>query len=243
MKGWHAMHSKPWKQATSQCCCWAPAHPRASPAGCGGSCPRHSPPGQQHQEHLWELFLCCYCNSFNPVDTNPGSKPGRQRHNRRNHVWRGQQEPHPPHRQTHLHPDSTSGKEGLHSSPVTFALLCLSLTPPTTPLTISETWMLLNYQYSSAMMFSQVWPFLAVHGLSMWSPSAAVLSPPWFSISSRFSELFSVKGGAVLEKIWNSGIFSQNCNKFITHLVSGCSNLTMHFAGERKIIKIPNNFL
>lgn len=125
---------------------------------------------------LWGLFLCYCCNPFNPVDPNPGSKPGRQGHNRRNHVWRGQQEPHPPHRQTHLHPDSTSGKEGPRSFPVTFALLCLSLTLPATPLTISDTWMLLSYQYSSGVIFSQVWSFLAVHSFSMWSLSAAAHS-------------------------------------------------------------------
>lgn len=159
MKGWHGMHSKSWKQATSQCSSRAPAHPRASPAGCDGStcCPRCSAQGTAVTATLWGLFLCYCCNPFNPVDPNPGSKPGRQGHNRRNHVWRGQQEPHPPHRQTHLHPDSTSGKEGPRSFPVTFALLCLSLTLPATPLTISDTWMLLSYQYSSGIIFSQVW--------------------------------------------------------------------------------------
>ncbi|XP_032935659.1 eukaryotic translation initiation factor 4 gamma 3 isoform X2 [Catharus ustulatus] len=48
------------------------------------------------------------CQEGEENDPNPGSKPGRQRHNRRNHVWRGKQEPHAPHCQTHLHPNSTS---------------------------------------------------------------------------------------------------------------------------------------
>lgn len=134
-----------------------PAHPRASPAGCGGKmcCPRCSPKGQQYQEHLWELFFCYYSSSFNPVDPNPGSKPGRQRHNRRNHVWRGKQEPHAPHCQTHLHPDSTSGKEELHSSPCD---LCLAVPLPHTSNHTSDRFRDLDapkWSYSSAIIFSK----------------------------------------------------------------------------------------
>lgn len=180
MKGWHAMHSKSWKQTTSQGSCWAPAPPRASPAGCGGSmcCPHCPPQGQWWQEHSWAFLPCYYCNSFTPVDPNPGSKPGRQRHNRRNHVWRGQQEPHPPHRQTHLHPDSTSGKEGLRSS------LCdLGFAVPL-PHTSNHTSDHLRHLDAPKLsiffrdfFLSQVWSFLAVHSLSMWSLSAAAHSP------------------------------------------------------------------
>lgn len=126
---------------------------------------------------MWELFFCYYCSSFNPVDPNPGSKPGRQRHNRRNHVWRGQQEPHPPHRQTHLYPDSTSGKEGLRSSPCE---LCLAVPPPHTSSHTSDHLRDLDAPKLSIFFsdyFSQVCSFLAVLSLLIWCLSAASHSP------------------------------------------------------------------
>lgn len=63
----------------------------------------------------------------------------------------GSRNPTPPIIRPTSTPTPPQVRKGCIPPPVTFALLCLSLTLPTTPLTISETWMLLNYQYSNIL--------------------------------------------------------------------------------------------